>query len=48
MARLTQNIPLGHYGTMEDIAAGVLYLVSEEAGFVTGECLDVNGGLWMD
>jgi NAD(P)-dependent dehydrogenase (short-subunit alcohol dehydrogenase family) len=26
----------------------VLYLVSEEAGFVTGECLDVNGGLWMD
>ena len=48
MARLTQNIPLGRYGTMEEIAAGVLYLVSEEAGFVTGECLDVNGGLWMD
>ena len=48
MARLTRNIPLGRYGAMEEIAAGVLYLVSEEAAWVTGECLDINGGLWMD
>jgi 3-oxoacyl-[acyl-carrier protein] reductase len=31
-----------------DIAAAALFLVSEEAGFITGEVLDVNGGFLMD
>ena len=40
-------IPLGHYGNVDDIAAAALYLASEEARYVTGATLDVNGGLAM-
>jgi 3-oxoacyl-[acyl-carrier protein] reductase len=36
--------PIGHFGKPDDIANALLYLVSEEAGFVTGATLDVNGG----
>jgi 3-oxoacyl-[acyl-carrier protein] reductase len=43
---LTQ-IPLARYGTDSDIAAAVAYLASEEAGYVTGHTLDVNGGMYM-
>lgn len=38
--------PLGRYGRVEDVASAVVYLVSEEAGFVTGQVLAVNGGLY--
>lgn len=41
------QLPVGRLGEPEDIAAGVAYLVSEEAGFVTGTVLDVNGGFYM-
>lgn len=37
-------IPVGHLGTPDDIAAAVAYLSSEDAGFVTGQVLGVNGG----
>ena len=38
------RIPLGTLGTVEDIAHGVLYLVSDEASFVTGSELVIDGG----
>ncbi len=41
---LAQN-PLGRVGQPEDIAGAVAYLVSDDASFVTGHVLDVNGGL---
>jgi 3-oxoacyl-[acyl-carrier protein] reductase len=41
-------IPLKRLGKPEDVAAAVLFLASEEAGFITGEILDVNGGFVMD
>ena len=41
-------IPWKDYGKPQDIAAAVLFLVSEEARYITGETLDVNGGLVMD
>lgn len=41
------NAPLGRLETMEEIAAGVLYLVSDEASHVTGCELNVSGGLWV-
>ena len=44
---LTQRIPTGRMGTPEDIAAGVLYLASKEAGYVTGAVLHINGGMAM-
>jgi 3-oxoacyl-[acyl-carrier protein] reductase len=41
------RVPAGRLGTPDDIAAAVLYLVSEEAGYVTGQTLHVNGGMAM-
>lgn len=41
-------IPLGRLGRPEDVAAAALFLSSEEASFITGEVLDVNGGALMD
>ncbi len=47
MQRLLSRVPLGRLAQPEDVAAAVCYLASEEAGFVTGLLLDVNGGLYM-
>jgi 3-oxoacyl-[acyl-carrier protein] reductase len=41
------RIPVGRIGTAADIAATVAFLASEEAGFITGATLDVNGGFFM-
>jgi len=38
------NIPLGHWGVPDDIANGYLYLASDEAKFVNGICLTIDGG----
>ena len=46
-AKLAQAIPLGRMGSPEDVAAAVLYLASDEAGWVTGSTLHVNGGMAM-
>ena len=43
-----RNIPLGTIGSPEDIAYAVAFLVSDEARYITGEILDVNGGQLMD
>ncbi|MBP5857107.1 3-oxoacyl-[acyl-carrier-protein] reductase [Marivibrio halodurans] len=45
--KLIANIPAGRMGAPEDIAAGVVYLASEEAGYVTGQTLHINGGMAM-
>ncbi|EHM03305.1 3-oxoacyl-[acyl-carrier-protein] reductase [Acetobacteraceae bacterium AT-5844] len=46
-ARLMERIPMGRMGEAADIAAAVVYLSSEEAGWVTGATLHVNGGMAM-
>jgi 3-oxoacyl-[acyl-carrier protein] reductase len=46
-AALLTRVPLGRLGTPEDIAAAVLFLVSPQAGYITGETLHVNGGMYM-
>lgn len=47
-ADLAAQIPLGIKGQAADVANAALFLASDEAGHITGEIVDVNGGLWMD
>ena len=46
-AALVGSIPVGRLGRAEDVAGLVAYLVSDEAGYVTGATFDVNGGMFM-
>ncbi len=46
-AKMVEATPVGRVGKPEDIAAAVVYLASPEAGFVTGQVLRVNGGLYV-
>lgn len=46
-ASINANIPLGRTGKPEEIAAAVVYLASDEAGYITGQTLRVNGGMYM-
>jgi 3-oxoacyl-[acyl-carrier protein] reductase len=41
------RIPLGRFGADQDVAAAIVFLASEEAGYITGHVLDVNGGMRM-
>ena len=47
LAKIIKTIPVGRLGKPEDIARSVLFLVSDEAGFITGSTLSVNGGQHM-
>ncbi len=44
---ILKNIPLGRAGSDMDVAHAVKFLASEEAGYVTGHVLNVNGGILM-
>lgn len=44
MARMIEAVPCGRLGTPDDIGAAAMYLASDEAGFVTGQALTVDGG----
>ena len=46
-AAYAQNIPLGRFGTGEEVAGAVAFLLSNSANYITGEVLKVNGGLYM-
>ncbi len=47
VAALLQQIPAGRFGMPEDIAAAVAFLASDDAGYITGTTLHVNGGMYM-
>jgi 3-oxoacyl-[acyl-carrier protein] reductase len=46
-AELVRLIPLGRLGTVDDVAAAACYLASDEASYITGHVLAVNGGMYM-
>lgn len=43
---LCRMIPAGRFGEPEEVAAAVSFLVSKEAAYITGECININGGLY--
>lgn len=45
--RIMEKIPTARLGSPEDVAAGVVFLASEEAGYITGQTVHVNGGMAM-
>ncbi|MBN9262170.1 MAG: SDR family oxidoreductase, partial [Hyphomicrobium sp.] len=45
--KIIPQIPVGRLGTAEEIARCVVFLASDDAGFITGACLDANGGQYM-
>lgn len=45
--KMLSHIPLKRFGRVEDVAAAVRFLASEEAGYITGHVLNVNGGMYM-
>jgi 3-oxoacyl-[acyl-carrier protein] reductase len=46
-ARMLEDIPSGRFGRADEMAAAVVYLASDEAGYVTGQVLNVSGGLYI-
>jgi 3-oxoacyl-[acyl-carrier protein] reductase len=46
-AQITERTPLGRFGTTEEVADAVAFLASDEAGYITGQVLAVDGGLVM-
>jgi NAD(P)-dependent dehydrogenase (short-subunit alcohol dehydrogenase family) len=48
MKGFEKNHPLGRFGRAEEVAGTVLFLASEQASYITGACLDINGGTLMD
>jgi 3-oxoacyl-[acyl-carrier protein] reductase len=44
---LSAQIPMERFGTAEDVAAAVVFLAAEETGYITGQILGVNGGMYM-
>ena len=46
--KLKALIPVGRMGTADEVAAAVTFLAGDTSSFITGEILDVNGGMWLD
>ena len=46
-ADLTSRIPMSRLGNGEDVANSVIFLSSDQASYITGETLHVNGGMYM-
>jgi len=44
---LKTRIPLGRMGSARDVASAIVFLASDEAAYITGHVLDVNGGLYL-
>ena len=47
LAQLEATIPVGRFGTIDEVAELTAFLCTEEAGYITGATLDINGGLFM-
>src|SRR5437899_2318323 len=46
-AEIAKQIPVGRAGTPQEVAAAIAFLASDEAGYMTGAVIDINGGIFM-
>jgi acetoacetyl-CoA reductase len=46
-SKILPLIPVGRLGTAEEVARCVVFLAADDAGFITGACIDANGGQYM-
>ncbi len=46
-AEVSKNIPMKRFGTVEDVARCIMFLASDEANYITGQTISVDGGLFM-
>ncbi len=46
-AKLSNNIPMNRFGTVEDVAKCIVFLASDKANYITGQTISVDGGLYM-
>ena len=46
-AEVSKNIPMKRFGTVEDVARCIVFLASDEANYITGQTISVDGGLFM-
>ncbi len=42
------SVPIGRYGKTDEVTAGILFLLSDEASFIYGETMAIDGGVVMD
>jgi 3-oxoacyl-[acyl-carrier protein] reductase len=47
MARIAEDVPLGHMGEADDVAFAMLFLASREAKYITGQTIVVDGGAML-
>ncbi len=47
MGQLAEEVPLGRIGSAEEVAKAIYFLASEEASYITGQVLGVNGGFYI-
>ena len=47
LAERAKDIPVGRHGRSEEVAASVAHLVSEDAGFITGQAMVIDGGMHL-
>ena len=47
LQKIVARIPVGRLGRADEIARGVVFLTADEAGFITGSTLSINGGQYM-
>ena len=46
--RMAESIPVKRLGTVQDMSYLMMFLASDEASFITGETININGGYYMD